>query len=355
MDENSLILEIENNVKFLNDFELSRTYGDFGDWEQRFKTETAKILNSDLTIKIRNLRNFRGLQIFVSDRPSVTLKNIYHSSKLYYSFKHFLNYFLGTQRGGVREAMDGFGTLEELGFDNILRSIPSSGIGNPLHIYRKGCVFTQRYIWNIYLIGVFRKFLNIKLNSNFIAMDIGCSYGLFSSLLKKIYPESHHILVDMPGQLILAHYYLQNLFPEAKIAGFRDVGKVVMIDSEFVKKYDFILLPVSMYSKLSTDTLDVVSNFASLSEMTRHWFDTYIQSEPFKKAKFLFTVNRYDAYPTYQSGVTVLDYPFQDYKRILMGTCPIFPFYYLKYLMFFYERRPYPSQFFQFIGERMNV
>ena len=100
MDENSLILEIENNVKCLNDFELSRTYGDFGDWEQRFKTETAKILNSDLTIRIRNLRNFRGLQIFVSDRPSVTLKNIYHSSKLYYSFKHFLNYFLGTQRGG---------------------------------------------------------------------------------------------------------------------------------------------------------------------------------------------------------------------------------------------------------------
>ena len=56
------------------DFELSRKHVDFGDWEQRFKTETAKILNSDLTVNVRNLRNFRGLQIVLLIAPASLLK-----------------------------------------------------------------------------------------------------------------------------------------------------------------------------------------------------------------------------------------------------------------------------------------
>ncbi|MBI4244491.1 MAG: putative sugar O-methyltransferase [Planctomycetes bacterium] len=352
MEDNALIAKLEADIKYLNEFEKNRPHQDFGDWEDRFKSETAKLLNNDLTINTYNLRNFRGLQIFVSDWPCAKLKNFYHDSKLWFSLKHFINHFLGTQRGGIKEAMAGFKTIEEKNYIYWLEKYPSPEIGRPLHIHYRQYRFTRRYLWNIYLFALSIESLGKELEDAFIGMDIGCSYGTFSSLLKQAYPQSRHILVDMPGQLILAHYYLANFFPNAKIAGFSEVGEAKKIDREFVKKYDFVLLPTSMYSMIQADTVDLVTNFASLTEMSREWFDSYLTSPAFKSAQFFFTVNRYDASPTYQSGITILDYPLKEYEPVLMGTCPIFPYYYTRKFIFFDQRVMYPSQFFQFIGRR---
>jgi len=353
MNESKMIKEIESSVKFLTEYEKNKSRESFGDWEARFSRETQKLFDKNLNVCVRNLRNFRGKQIFVADRPSVCLKSFYSKSKLYYSLKKLLNLFLGTQRGGIREALDAFDVVEEMGFLKLLKKYPSPNIGNPLNIMYKGYVFTNRYVRHIYLLGIFKNYLEKNLSDDFITLDIGSSYGVFSSLVKQEFKKSHHVLVDMPGQLVLAQYYLSNLFPEAKIAGFKEVGEAKGgVDREFIKKYDFVLLPTSMYDLIKANSVDLVTNFISLSEMSRKWFNIYIQSEVFTTAPFLFTVNRYDAYPTYESNITILDYPLKDYEVIYMRNCPFLLNYYVKVLLFGYKRVNYPSQFFQFIGRK---
>ncbi len=126
------------------------------------------------------------------------------------------------------------------------------------------------------------------------------------------------------------------------------------IDKNFIEQFDFVLVPTSMYGKLTEFSVDVVSNFASFSEMSRAWFDLYMQSRVFKTAPFVYLVNRYDAYPTYDNKVTVLDYPLKEYEAIHMRNCPLFKNHYRGVGFFWYEAVRYPSEFFEFIGKRLD-
>ncbi len=354
MRDDKIFREIEENISaFMKGANSSMP--DYGDWHDRFLKETDKLLDKNLKIKGNNLRNFRGMQIFVADRPNARLKHIYHSSKAYYMLKRFLNFFIGSARGGIYEAMDTFRHVKVFDFLGLLQKYPNPDIGNPLQIRYKGYRFTNRYIRHIYLLGMFKRYLAPRVGERPVVLDIGSSYGIFSSLIKQELPESSHILVDMPGQLMLAHYYLATLLPEAKIAGFKEVTAAADIDRNFTRKYDFVLVPTDMYLKIKADSVDVITNFSSFSEMKREWFDIYMASPAFKSAVYLFTINRYDAYPTYSNDITVLDYPFNDYDKILMRTCPFLKNCYHGRFLFLCVKKRYPSELFQFIGKRKEV
>ena len=349
-----IIREIEESIKSLFEQEKNDERINFGDWESRFLKETNKLIDNNLKIKSNNLVNFRGKQIFVADRPKAYIKSFYNSSPIYYNIKRILDKIVGSERGSIQEAIDSFCAVKEAGFVDLLKKYPSPNVGHPLNFKYKGYVFTNRYIRHIYLLGLLKKYLSNELNGDSTFLDIGSSYGIFSSLVKQEISTSRHILVDMSGQLILAHYYLSQLFPGKKIAGFKEVYEAKEIDRDFIKRFDFILIPTSMFDKLVGNTIDVVTNFISLSEMSREWFDAYINSDVFKTAKFLYTVNRYDAYPTYQNDITILDYPLREYETIYMRTCPFLKYYYKGKNMFWYKPVRYPSEFFQFIGKNKN-
>ncbi|MCR4336295.1 MAG: putative sugar O-methyltransferase [Candidatus Omnitrophica bacterium] len=350
--EQEIIDDIQQSVNTLMEFEKNAQKNDYGDWHSRFLEHTDRLLDRDGKIKEENLQNFRGLQIFVTDRPSARLRKFYHPSRQWYNLKKIMNLFLGTQRGGIREALDAFDVLEKEGRLSFLKKYPNPDIGNPLQICHKGYTFTNRYIRHIYLFDLFQEKLKSCLQDNFITMDIGSSYGIFSTLIKQEYPQTHHVLVDLPGQLILAHYYLAKLFPHARIAGAKEIIQEKKIDRAFIEQYDFVLLPTTMFHLVQENSVDLITNFASLSEMTRQWFEIYVNSGVFQTAEFLYIVNRYDSYPTYANNITILDYPFHDYEAIYMRTCPFLLYYYVAQWLVGYRQVTYPSQFFQFIGKR---
>jgi len=170
--------------------------------------------------------------------------------------------------------------------------------------------------------------------------------------LKKEYPQSCQILLDFPEQLVLAHYFHAMNFPDARIAGFREIYEKGKIDRAFLEKYDLVLVPLSLYKNIQKGAVDLVMNFASFGEMKREWFDLYLKNEPFLSAKYFFTENRFQSAPDYDSDITVLDYPLHDFKTLRFGICPIFFHYYAKKNMIFNEKKLLTSQFFEFIGER---
>ena len=349
-----IISDIEQCIEYLKRFEKDLKRNDYGDWEERFRKETDKLFDQNNKILSYRLENFIGMQIFVSDWPSLSTRYFYFASSFYYAFRGYMNPLLGRYRAGHRMAVEGLKIITNNKLLDLLDQYPMPAAGNPFTIKRKGRAFTFRYLRHIHFLGLYKKYLKEKMADEFTILDLGSSYGIFSSLLKKERPKSHHILIDLPGQLVLAHYYLSILFPDAKIAGFKEVSLQKSINKEFISKYDFILVPTSMYEFLEANTVDLYTNFVSLTEMSREWFDKYLTSDVFKTAKYFFTVNRYDAYPTYKSGVTVLDYPLNDYKKMYMRTSDFQKYYYVSQWIVGTKKISLPSQFFEFIGEINN-
>jgi hypothetical protein len=197
------------------------------------------------------------------------------------------------------------------------------------------------------------RILKDKLNERFNAIDIGSSYGIFSYLLKNECPYCSSILLDFPEQLILAYYYLGMSFPQARIAGYKEIAGLARIDRDFLNTYDFILVPWFFYKKIASESIDLATNFASLGEMKREWFDYYVKSEPFLSTKYFFTANRFQSAPTYDTDLTILDYPLADFRKLHFSVSPIFSHTYARKLLFFYEKVYFSSQYFEFIGERV--
>ena len=309
-------------------------------WGATFLKETRNLIGENLKINLQLLKDFRKSFVLLVDIPE---------SRQYLNVLNFLD---GHRRGQGRLLKRQIEVLEENGFAALLKKYSCSMVGNPYVYKHKGYSVTWRWLKNVYYCGLFKKYLGEKIKSNFVIMDIGCGYGIFSYLLKNEFPRSCQILVDLPQQLVLSHYFLGAHFPEARIASFTEVSGEKKLDREFLSKYDFILLPWQMYPKVVQGSVDALTNFVSFAEMGRKYFDFYINQELFSSSKYFFTINRFVSAPTYDNGLSVLDYHLADFQKLHFGIFPLAIERYRRKGLFFYTYFPYVSQTFEFIGER---
>lgn len=339
--EDTIINSIEENLRLQEQSSLLNIDGLGSEWQGKMSVGPKRFIEKNTKIRLKSLQNFRRNRIFFEDIPLGT-QNMFN----------IRNLIDGARRGHAKMLKGLLRTIEDNGYAGLLEKYPCSQVGNP-HIFNyRGYQFTYEWIRHIYFLGLFKKYLESEVKEDFIALDLGCLYGLFSGLLKGEYGKSHHLLVDLPQQLSLAHYYLGLKFPEASIATYKEIAGLNTIDPDFIKKYDFILVPCHFYNKIVNNSIDLFTNFMSLQEMSRHFFDYYIKQEPFLSARFLLTVNRYQSAPTYDNGLTIMDYPLGDFERLHFATTPIVGERYKRAMLFFYAYFPYPSQHFEFIGRR---
>ena len=340
---NTLVEHLNSDFEQYKNFQLdSRDTGDLiPKWRELVDSQLKRFVAYDGYLDFNLLKDFRRKQIFVPDLPERELNQ--------FNVRNFIG---GQRRGAylmLKECLDVF---KVYGDENLLSKYPCSNAGNPYIFRRQGYSYTFRWIKHIYSLGLVNRFLGDKLCSDFISLDIGSSYGIFPSLLNQEYPGSHHVLVDFPEQLLLAHYYLGTTLPEARIAGIDDVCMQVSINRDYVKNYDFVLVPITLFEKLVGLEPNLVSNFASFGEMSRKWFEFYVNSAPVRSAEFLFTTNRIDSSPTYDTDLTILDYPIWDESKVLhFAVSPIFSYtyMYLRRLLFWNEKVQYPPHF-EYIG-----
>jgi hypothetical protein len=173
--------------------------------------------------------------------------------------------------------------------------------------------------------------------------------------MKKECPNASFVLIDFPEQLLYAEYYLRNVFTDAKIATFKDIKDLDVITQKFIKSFDFVLVPTYLTEKLKGGSVDVVTNFASLGEMTKEWFSYYINSEFFKHAEFFFHINRIHKDYGYGYAITILDYPHSDFETILFEVSPLFQFlYHTDDRIPLLVKKTYHPPVFNFVGKRKN-
>lgn len=100
----------------------------------------------------------------------------------------------------------------------------------------------------------------------------------------------------------------------------------------------------------------MITNFFSFGEMRRDWFRGYLDSAAFQGAEYFFTCNRFESAPrmcpTYDSDLTILDYPLDQFDKVFFGTFPLYPYYVTRQALITYDKSAYSSQYFDFIGKR---
>lgn len=341
--ESTLVQRIEAELSAYTElgYEAQNIEGLISPWRESVITEPKRFMNNDGSLNMEALRNFRRSQIFLSDVPAFEVDR-----------PNLRNLIGGERRGHKKTLLECLSMVEEQGFGDLLRKYPCPPTGNPYVFRSRGYTYTHLWTRHIYFAGLLDRVLANQLNQEFVALDIGSSYGLFSSLVKQEHAKSHHVLVDFPGQLILAYYFLSTYLPEARIAGANEIKTHTELSSEFFQQYDFVLLPLPYYQQISLGSIDLISNFVSLAEMSRNWFEYYTDAPVFKSAKYFFTVNRVQSFPIYDNDLTILDYPIWDAdKKLHFGLSPVTSRIntYSRRGLFFNERSPRPPTF-EYIG-----
>jgi len=299
------------------------------------------------------LLNFKKSNIFNSDIPAGNMNLV---KKMLFDLFSLLPKFIG-YHPYVNYLENSFKVIEEENALETLRRNQITLVGNPVVYRKKGLIFTYRWLRHILLLSYYEKKIK-ELNNVQIIADIGTGYGTFPILMKKNFKDKKFILIDLPEQLCAARYYIKSEFPEARIPDFKDIINCSKLDRNFFDNYDFSLVPCYLINKIEENSADMFTNFASLNEMPKSWFDEYLNSKLFKSSKYLFTMNRFDRDPMNENeknSISILDMPFEEYKKIFFKVFPLYKWAYnpVKFLNIpIYAKKVWHDPSYIFIGKR---
>ena len=340
-------------------------------WQERVWANTKLIFQDDGHVNWQALVNFRRPCVFIPDmHPNsefgdfdfVTWARALIKEPIAATARMGKEWVSGSGRGGRRHVLEAYDSLVNDGCLNLIEKYPTRGSpGNPYYLTHKGSTFNLRWLRHLYFVNLLQRHLDdaIRVQPDFTALDLGCGYGVFTYLLKSEYPKSRHIMIEFPEHLILCYYFLLRTFPDAKFLVVLTPSDVEAFDPATVDNYDFVLIPPECYQKLKGVKVNLYTNFISLGEMTREHFDGYLNHPVFQTCDWFFICNRFESQPrlepTHQTDFTILDYPLADFERLFFGVSVPHLYYYKRRHLFLYEKTPFSSQTFDFIGKRKEV
>ena len=223
--------------------------------------------------------------------------------------------------------VDDLRIIIDQGFDEILKQNPVTNTPYVRDIYSyKGFKFNSRYLRYVYITGQIIKYGLLEKDKKQLHVDIGNFYGGLQALLKKYFPETTFISVELPHQLYRSYLFHEELYPSVeKIVGLQEFNEYV-IDSG--RKPSFVyLLPQDFDGISALQKVDLLSNFLSFGEMSDENFQSYFNSITFKKTQKFYFVNRFISSPavdpTFDSKINLPDYFIKDRKVLLLDVFPI--------------------------------
>jgi len=333
---------IQNEIDFF--IEKRKTQDSL--WSKRLVSWVNRIIDKNGQLKISEINNFRKYSIFLSETPH-SKKNLFlnHVHKLIRGKGHFISAFHSLEN--YKKSSD----------QKYLTNIKMSVVGNPgYYVTNKGIKFNERYLRHLRNIENIEKYI-INNNSNEVknVLDIGGGYSQFLEMMKRRFDKLKFANVDFYEQLILAYYYLLENFPESKICPMSKILSCEYIDETLINKFDFILIPIECYHKIKPNVFDLITNFSSFGEMPRNVFLEYLNSPQFKSAKFVYTVNRLDSFPTYNNNISLIDYLEGNLNISYLSVSPIWKHYFVSKMPFLKPtKKPYNSRNFELILKNGN-
>jgi len=201
---------------------------------------------------------------------------------------------------------------------------------NPIHKFflNEDCYFISKNVstnnrWNryIYLASQIRKFkLLNKSNKNWL--DIGSFYGGLQIILKKYNKNQNFFLLDFNHQLCRSYALLKRIYPNSNHILPNEINSL-----KKDLKNTFVYIPIKDFKKIKKIKFDLITNFFSFGEMSRNFFNYYLKSEIINNTKSVYLVNRFVSSPwfepTYDNDLTYEDYKINKFNLKYLDVFPI--------------------------------
>ena len=157
----------------------------------------------------------------------------------------------------------------------------------------------------IYFLHVLSPFITQKSqrNARTFILEIGGGYGGLAYKIKRLFPQTTCILLDLPETNFISNYYIKSLDPEAKILDFEKLLKQKKVSltkdlsiKEFdLVQYDYVILPGYLLENFTETFIDFFINTRSFMEMNLHTINFYFSNiqKLISSNGYFYCVNRY--------------------------------------------------------------
>lgn len=155
-------------------------------------------------------------------------------------------------------------------------------------------------------------------NKHIFFAELGGGYGRLGYIFLKAIPKCTYIMIDLPGSLVIAEYYLTHLFPKEKILTYEKSRLLKKFDLKILSKYKVVILAPWQLPFIEYKSLDIVANIYSFQEMTFGQIDNYFELIN-NKSNGLFYSKQYfiSENPKDEIKITLKDYPVKkSWKKI---------------------------------------
>ena len=112
---------------------------------------------------------------------------------------------------------------------------------------------------------------------------------MIDAFIIEIDKKENRILVELPETCLLASYFLKKNFPNKKILLYSQAKDETIKFSD----YDFIILPQTAIGKIANESMDLVINTSSLSEMENETQNFYMNEIERIAKSYFYSVNRH--------------------------------------------------------------
>jgi hypothetical protein len=98
-----------------------------------------------------------------------------------------------------------------------------------------------------------------------VVCEIGAGWGGFAYQFKTLFPRATYVIVDFPELFLFSATYLKTVFPDATL---RFVGTSAEVSLGGWRDADFVFVPNTLASVVTSLPLDLTVNMVSFQEMT---------------------------------------------------------------------------------------
>lgn len=171
-----------------------------------------------------------------------------------------------------------------------INDIACKNVGNPYGVLIDGKIINTNNMLN----DVRAKMVInlIKKETRPVVLEIGGGYGGFADALLSSEFNGTYINFDLPENLIVSSYYINQCHPNKKIKLYDSSMETLSRDE--LSKYDILMLPHYMIEKLDNESVDLSINTISFSEMGYENISCYIKNITRTTTKYIYHENMLD-------------------------------------------------------------
>ena len=158
----------------------------------------------------------------------------------------------------------------------LLASVTESHVGGSASVYYRGQALSEKLLFHTMIVNDIVNNIRFNDKQRNVVVDIGSGYGGLDRLLSYYIPNACFILVDLPETLLITSYFIEQNFPNKRIALLSDIIDRLDEFDQLVLEYDFIIVPPYVVEKIPNESVDLVLNSASLGFMDKDYVHYYL-------------------------------------------------------------------------------